>query len=113
METRILNCPLEYECPKTWQSLFPTQDTNIKHCDTCDQNVHLLDGIEGISNAAAKGWCVAVDVEYEAEAMFFLQPSVVRALSNEKSNNAKTITITKRLLGIPRRSNLDKDGDSD
>lgn len=113
METSILNCPLEYECQKTWESLSLTQDANIKHCDACKQDVHLLEGIEGITDAATKGWCVAVDVQHEADAMFFFQPAIVRALSNKQSDVAKTITITKRLLGIPRRSNTDKDDEPD
>ena len=35
----VLNCPLDYYCAKDWNTLIPTKDPKLKHCNGCKKDV--------------------------------------------------------------------------
>lgn len=52
----------EFECPIKWESLTPTSDVGVRHCDACQQKVYYCDTITEARDHARQGRCVVVDV---------------------------------------------------
>lgn len=52
----------EFECPKLWENLKPTDDPAVRFCKGCRQNVHYCDTITVARQHAHQGRCVAVDL---------------------------------------------------
>lgn len=76
----IRNCSFAFQCSQQWENLSPTDKPNIRHCATCDTNVHLCVTKNELVDSIKANRCVAVDV-----------------LSREK---AKPRTV--RMMGAPR-----------
>lgn len=55
----IENCPMAFECPKTWESLASTDNPGVRHCDTCRQNVTFCADADTLEKMTATGACVA------------------------------------------------------
>jgi hypothetical protein len=51
---------LEFECPRTWDTLAPTVEPSIRHCDDCDKPVHLSRDVKEANEHARLGRCIAV-----------------------------------------------------
>ncbi len=71
MKTKITvrNCPppFRFKCPKTWDELASTEDPNVRHCDQCQQLVHLCPSdAETIAHAKA-GHCIAREIPDNSE----------------------------------------------
>ena len=49
-----------YACPRAWESLVPTDDPDVRHCDTCQQAVTLCPTRERAEQMAREGACIAV-----------------------------------------------------
>lgn len=56
---------LRLECPMEWMQLAPTADTNIRHCDHCDRDVHFCTTPEEFIDAAKADRCVALPVSLQ------------------------------------------------
>ena len=52
----------QFECPKQWARLMPTDDPKVRFCNTCKKNVHYCDTLQEAQNHAANGNCVALTV---------------------------------------------------
>ena len=50
----------EFQCPQQWGALNPTPDPQIRHCDSCDQPVHLVVNEAQLRERAANRQCIAV-----------------------------------------------------
>lgn len=48
----------KFECAESWENLTETEDENIRHCQRCDKNVHLVQNIEGFVSNADRGNCI-------------------------------------------------------
>jgi hypothetical protein len=59
------SCKLTFECTKKWSELTGTSHEGIRHCSSCDENVHWCDTQEDIDHAKKKGWCVAYRDKYK------------------------------------------------
>lgn len=59
---RIENCDatFAFKCPKTWEQLAGTDDPNVRHCPTCDEEVHYCHTLDQARGHALSGHCVAV-----------------------------------------------------
>lgn len=55
----FLNCEMAFECPKNWLELEPTANPKVKHCNTCNQNVHLCTTQEEMDKAIEDLRCIA------------------------------------------------------
>jgi hypothetical protein len=55
----ILNCTVEFECPKTWADLARTEQPNVRHCGTCEKDVTHCTTQEQLDELAKQGACVA------------------------------------------------------
>ena len=57
----IRNCPVRFKtpCPRKWESLQPTADSTVRHCDVCHKKVHLCTTDASIMEHARQGDCVA------------------------------------------------------
>ncbi|CAE7246113.1 unnamed protein product [Symbiodinium natans] len=57
----IENCAgdWEYECPKLWESLTPTDVPNQRFCSVCKENVYFCESIEEINAHSMQRRCVA------------------------------------------------------
>jgi uncharacterized protein (TIGR02996 family) len=49
-------------CTRRWETLGPTDEPAVRHCDDCRQNVYYCETILDARNHAAFGNCVAVDI---------------------------------------------------
>ena len=92
----FINCELEFECPKDWFELEPTDKAGIKHCNQCEEDVHLCTTQEELSLAVEENLCIA----------FFKDPSLQTRfkLSREKceANGRDPDFKALMTLGLPR-----------
>jgi hypothetical protein len=65
--TVIENCPMAFECPKTWDALTPTENASIRHCDECDEDIIFCDDQSHLAILIKSGQCVAYFVEQNRE----------------------------------------------
>lgn len=96
MNQTFINCDFEYECPKDWFGLEPTNKTSIKHCKECKKDVHLCMNQEELDYAITEKHCVA----------YFQDPSLQTRfkLSREKCEVNKTDPefLSHTLMGMPK-----------
>lgn len=52
----------QFECPKRWDRLKPTDDPSVRFCSTCKKNVHYCNTLQEAQAHAANGNCVALTV---------------------------------------------------
>ncbi len=52
---------LSYECARSWDSLTPTEDPSVRHCDLCHQAVYRCTDPGEAAAHAASARCVAID----------------------------------------------------
>jgi uncharacterized protein (TIGR02996 family) len=50
----------QFECPKQWNRLTPSDTPNVRFCESCERNVHYCDTLDEARAYAARGDCVAV-----------------------------------------------------
>lgn len=48
----------KFECAESWENLTETENKNIRHCQQCNKNVHLVQNSEDFAANAEKGNCV-------------------------------------------------------
>jgi uncharacterized protein (TIGR02996 family) len=51
----------EYRCPQRWDSLTPTTDAAVRHCEECRRDVHYCGSAREAHRLAEAGECVAID----------------------------------------------------
>jgi uncharacterized protein (TIGR02996 family) len=54
--------PGDFLCDRRWEDLRATDETAIRFCEGCEQNVHYCDTIMDARAHARQGHCVAVDL---------------------------------------------------
>lgn len=61
----IENCDaaFDFQCPKEWGALEPTDRTDVRFCGACKQHVFYSASIREAREHAARGDCVALDLE--------------------------------------------------
>jgi hypothetical protein len=52
----------DFVCEKTWADLKPTDDPNVRHCESCRKKVHFCDNLADAREHAQEGHCIAVDL---------------------------------------------------
>lgn len=52
-----------YECPRTWETLDPTDDPSARHCGTCAKVVHLCRSRDEAEARARRGECITLSSE--------------------------------------------------
>jgi uncharacterized protein (TIGR02996 family) len=52
----------EFICEKTWAGLSSTGDSNVRHCESCNKNVHFCDNLADARDHSQQGHCIAVDL---------------------------------------------------
>lgn len=60
MKQEIQNCTVNFQCPKFWRGLTPTDDPKVRFCDYCFEQVHLVETEEQLAEHSALGHCVAI-----------------------------------------------------
>jgi len=93
-QQEFLNCAMEFECPKDWFALEPTDKAEIKHCNQCKKEVHLCVNQEELNQAVEQQLCVA----------FFKHPTLLtrlnlKSLGNEKDSEIRS--FTRMTVGYP------------
>lgn len=60
-ERTIRTCPvrMKFTCPRTWEGLQPTADSDIRHCTQCNEDVHFCRTDEETLRHARAGHCIA------------------------------------------------------
>lgn len=49
-----------FECPNKWETLTPTNDSEVRFCDECQQQVFRVTSVDQAEAMARKGRCIAV-----------------------------------------------------
>jgi uncharacterized protein (TIGR02996 family) len=58
----IDGCPeLAFKCPLKWSALTATSDAKVRHCGSCDRDVHFCATLEEVREHAWSKDCVAFD----------------------------------------------------
>jgi uncharacterized protein (TIGR02996 family) len=52
----------DFVCDKSWADMKPTDSNNVRHCETCSQNVHFCDNLADAREHSQEGHCIAVDL---------------------------------------------------
>jgi uncharacterized protein (TIGR02996 family) len=50
-----------YRCPKRWDTLAPTANPAVRHCDACKEEVYYCSDVSEAEAHAEQGRCVAID----------------------------------------------------
>jgi uncharacterized protein (TIGR02996 family) len=59
-ESRSLR--FDFLCDQSWADMRPTDDNNVRHCETCSQNVYFCDNLADAREHSQAGHCIAVDL---------------------------------------------------
>lgn len=76
------NCKLTFECKNDWLDLTDIDQWGVRHCSSCNTNVHWCNTQGDIDYAKQKGWCVAYidlddcDVTGSDQGDYFSRPTV-------------------------------------
>lgn len=97
---QFLNCEMEFECPKSWFELTETNKAGVKHCGTCNKNVHLCANQDELDEFALKGECIAFFSDPDRPTRFKLARE--KAEANKRTDEFK---IESLILGLPRSAN--------
>lgn len=72
LRDRIMNCGSEaarkepapvrfaFACTKRWETLAPTDDGSVRHCQQCDERVYYCDTVDDAEKRAFAGQCIAI-----------------------------------------------------
>jgi hypothetical protein len=71
----ILNCTVEFECPKTWADLTRTENPSVRHCAICNRDVTHCITQEQLDELAAQGACVAFRSSESRQLLGSVRPS--------------------------------------
>ena len=55
----FLHCPMVYECSADWFKLLPTERHDVRHCTTCQRDVHFCTDQQQLDTHAVQQHCVA------------------------------------------------------
>ena len=68
-ETIIPLCDLKFKrrCPLKWENLFATADPRVRHCQSCDRDVHFCASDAETIAHAEEGHCIARSVPHPSE----------------------------------------------
>lgn len=61
MSSMIANCIFGYKCDQSWDALADTDDSNVKYCKHCKNNVFYCSTPEELMRAIRRRVCVSVD----------------------------------------------------
>lgn len=77
-ELTIRNCDkiFRFQCPKLWDELSPTESAKVRHCSTCNLDVHFCKTDEETIEHARAGHCIAREIPAlsECATVFIGQP---------------------------------------
>jgi len=79
----ILNCTMEYECPKTWAELTPSPDPYVRHCPVCAKDVTFCTSQTQLEEISAQGACVAFRGSQARQMMGSVKPSERKVSKDE------------------------------
>jgi hypothetical protein len=57
----IRDCDFEFKCPRYWEQLQETPDSQIRFCGMCNKNVYLCRTQKDLERFAGEKICVAID----------------------------------------------------
>jgi hypothetical protein len=92
-----------FECPRSWDSLSPTEQPSVRHCDHCSQLVYLCADAEGAKLHGRVGHCVAVLRDSPTPEKVDAPGGVVGRLLRSRGKESTTVTgrTTLGMLALP------------
>lgn len=113
---KFLNCEMEFVCPKDWEGMIVSADPNIRHCSTCNKDVHFCHTVEDLKKAIDAQHCVTYISGGVAG-----DPKVLEALIldlDDRKRSELRVPRVIRTTGIPRgykgaQSLLESDDEKD
>src|SRR5262249_26294561 len=52
----------DFICDHSWADMEPTDDDNVRHCETCSEYVYFCDNLADAREHSEEGHCIAVDL---------------------------------------------------
>jgi hypothetical protein len=49
-----------FACPRSWEEMLPTGMTGVRHCESCNEDVHHAETVVAAEALARRGKCIAV-----------------------------------------------------
>ena len=72
----------EFICDRSWADMEPTDDDNVRRCETCSKSVYFCNNLADAREHSQEGHCIAVDLgiirrdgDLRASSYFLGQPS--------------------------------------
>jgi len=91
--TTLWNCPKALKkCPMEWSRLDETGTDGIRHCKSCDRDVHYCETPEQFVELGNAGKCVAIPQSFDCMEMMMLgRPSneAIEALERKNTERKK------------------------
>lgn len=92
-ERTVRTCPIrmKFTCPRTWEGLQPTADSDIRHCGQCNRDVYFCRTDEETLHHARAGHCIAREEPHSDEMPRIMlgQPEVIPEVTpRQKQANA-------------------------
>lgn len=95
----ILFCEMEFNCPKQWDELTPTENPKVRDCADCGKPVHFIDSQTKLNMAALHGHCVAFVSEPD-EFNARIQTRVLQTHNQRLKPSPQPLRMT---VGLPRK----------
>lgn len=89
----------EYKCPQRWDTLQPTDNTAVRHCQVCQQEVYYCEDTGEARQRADAGQCVAIDTR-----------SAKVSLQLVRTRRARGMLLGKVVARVPARLPLSERG---
>lgn len=96
----FLNCEMAFKCPEDWDGMVVTSDLNVKHCSTCNKDVHFCRTLEDLKKAINAQHCVTY-ISGEVEGNSHEVEVLISNLDDLNKSQFNPPRIT-RTTGIPK-----------
>lgn len=96
---KFLNCEMDFECPENWGDMLLSSDENVRHCHTCNQDVHFCHTVDDLRKAIDAKRCVTY-ISGEVVGSSEELDRLVLNVENLKKSEFKTPRVI-RTTGLP------------
>jgi len=61
----IRNCSFGFECHQKWEDLLKRKEKNVKYCNECEREVHLILTNDELAHAIKFNHCIAIKIRHD------------------------------------------------
>lgn len=64
---RLRNCSFKFRCTQTWQLLDVTSEADVRFCNECQKDVHMVKTLSELYKCLKNDFCVAIPFDPSEE----------------------------------------------